>query len=205
MSLLACAMMAIAWLTRYYVVRHGAGETQVWCNTVARLDPIAAGILVALLLRGEAPQFSSKMRILMVGFATTCFALAANYWSIKADPLTAARVLAGYPAVAIGAVSLLLGILSSSSAKNRKTSTTHRSLVYLGKISYGLYVYHVLGLMISEFILPHPEATMSRYLVRDAIALSLTIAFAAASFRWLEMPFLAIKQRFTHVLSRPGG
>jgi peptidoglycan/LPS O-acetylase OafA/YrhL len=204
MSLLACAMMAVAWFTRYYVVTHGAGETQVWCNTLARLDPIAAGILVAVLLRGEAPKFSPMMRMSMIAFACLCLALAGNYWSIKADPLTTARILAGYPAVAIGAAALLLGVLSNSQAKAR-LSGVKRTLVYLGKISYGLYVYHVLGLMISDFTVSHADANMIRYLARVAVALSLTIAFAAASFRWLETPFLSLKQRFTHVLSRPGG
>ncbi len=204
MSAIACGMMAIAWLTRYYVVTHHAGETQVWCNTLARLDPIAAGILVAVLLRGEAPKFSGKMRATMIAFACLCLALAGNYWSIKADPLTTARVLAGYPAVAIGAAALLLGVLSESQAKT-PVSAIKNALVYLGKISYGLYVYHVLGLMISDFTVPRADANLPRYLLRVFIAFSLTVAIAAASFRWLETPFLALKQRFTHVLSRPGG
>lgn len=204
MSFLACAMMAIAWLTRFYVVSHHAGETQVWCNTLARLDPIAAGILVAVFLRGEAPRFSAKMRVLMIAFAGICLALAGNYWSIKADPLTTARILAGYPAVAIGAAALLLGILSHAQVTAR-VSITKTALVYLGKISYGLYVYHVLGLMVSDFAVPRAEATLPRYLVRVAVAFSLTLALSAASFRWLETPFLNLKQRFTHVLSRPGG
>ncbi len=203
-STLACAMMAIAWLTRYYAVTRGAGETQVWCNTLARLDPIAAGILVAVFLRGEAPQFPAKMRQAIIAFACLCLALAANHWSIKADPLTTARILAGYPAVAIGAAALLLGVLSASQPGTPE-SRVRRALIYLGKISYGLYVYHVLGLMISDFALPHHEANLPRYFLRVGVAFSFTLALAAASFRWLETPFLNLKQRFTHVLSRPGG
>lgn len=182
MSILACGMMAIAWCTRYYVVFHHAGETQVWCNTLARLDPIAAGILIAVFLRGEAPQFSTKIRVTMLALGGLCLALAANYWSIKADPLTTARVLAGYPAVAMGAAALLVGVLSDSKAGKRKSSLKN-VLVYLGKISYGLYVYHVLGLMISDFTVPNAETNLPRYLLRVGIALSLTITFAAASFR----------------------
>jgi len=32
-----------------------------------------------------------------------------------------------------------------------------------------------------------------------------SIACAALSYRFLESPFLALKQRFSHVASRPGG
>jgi len=48
-------------------------------------------------------------------------------------------------------------------------------------------------------------AALWRYSVRVGVALAATILLAAISFRWLETPFLSLKQRFTHVLSRPGG
>jgi peptidoglycan/LPS O-acetylase OafA/YrhL len=79
------------------------------------------------------------------------------------------------------------------------------ALVYLGRISYGLYVFHVLALMISSYTVRRPDSTLGRFLLRDAIAFAITVALSAASYRWLESPFLTLKQRFTHVLSRPGG
>ncbi len=199
MAALAFGLIGVATATRIYVGSHGASETQVWCNTLARLDPIAAGILAAVFLRGETPRLSMRARITMLAFGTTCLAFAANYWRVKADPITTVRIVAGYPVAALGSIALLIGVLSSAEALSKSV------LVYLGKISYGLYVYHVLGLMTSDYIVPHAEATLGRYMIRVAIALTLTISFAAASFRWLESPFLGMKQRFTHVLSRPGG
>ncbi len=78
-------------------------------------------------------------------------------------------------------------------------------LVYLGRISYGLYVFHVLGLMISDYTVHHQDSSLGRYFFRDAVAFTITVALSAISYRWLETPFLTLKQRFTHVLSRPGG
>jgi peptidoglycan/LPS O-acetylase OafA/YrhL len=68
-----------------------------------------------------------------------------------------------------------------------------------------LYVFHVLGLLISDHVVSDQTASFSRYSLRVGVALAATIAMSAISFRWLETPFLSLKQRFTHVLSRPGG
>jgi peptidoglycan/LPS O-acetylase OafA/YrhL len=109
------------------------------------------------------------------------------------------RIVLGYPSVAIGGAFLLLSVLRT------RTNGSNRVLIYLGRISYGLYVFHVLGLLISDYIVHDQTANLFRYALRVGVALTATIAMAAVSYRWLETPFLSLKQRFTHVLSRPGG
>jgi peptidoglycan/LPS O-acetylase OafA/YrhL len=52
---------------------------------------------------------------------------------------------------------------------------------YLGKISFGLYVFHAAALELAS---------------NAFVGLVLTIAAAALSYRFLEMPFLRLKQRF---------
>lgn len=160
MAALAFAMIAVAFIARWYLATHGATETQIWCNTLARLDPIAAGILLAVFLRGESPDFTTGKRIALMAVGVACLAMAGNYWCIKADPLTTARVLMGYPVVAIGSAALLLGVLSSTGALSKS------SLVYLGRISYGLYVYHVLGLMVSDYVVPRADASATPWASR---------------------------------------
>ncbi len=73
---------------------------------------------------------------------------------------------------------------------------------YLGKISYGLYVYHALGNVLSNRIHPVHQAFVQLAL-RPIIALGLTILLASASYSVLEKPFLRLKQRFARVDSRP--
>jgi peptidoglycan/LPS O-acetylase OafA/YrhL len=125
--------------------------------------------------------------------------LAANYWAVKADPLSTASMVLGYPVAALGCITLLLAVLNDQSILRKSV------LVYLGRISYGLYVFHILGLMISDYTVHDQTASLGRYMLRVSVALATTIALSIASYRWLETPFLRIKQRFTHVLSRPGG
>ena len=233
----AGVMLALASLTRWYLGAQHAWEQRVWTNSFVQLDAIALGVALAVLLRGRSPRLEplERLALFVAGFA--CFAIAANYYQIKEDPLTVTRVVLGYPLAAIGALLVFLsslGILDgqplpgvpkrSENAGTRSTAGAEENggpvswpllarlwqwmgapLLYLGRVSYGLYVFHVLGLMNSDVIIPNAATSLGRYLLRTMIAFAITIGFAAASFRWLEMPFLTLKQRFTHILSRPGG
>ena len=195
---IAGGLLAVATAARFYLgAQHGL-EGEIWCNTLVQLDPIAAGILIAVLLRGVVPRRSALARAAMTVGGIACLASAALYFGIKNDPITTARIVLGYPMVALGGVLLLLAVLREGGAPSRV-------LVYLGRISYGLYVFHVLGLLISDYTVHDQTASLARYALRVGVALAVTVALAAGSYRWLETPFLRLKQRFTHVLSRPGG
>jgi len=127
-----------------------------------------------------------------------CIASGALYFGIKNDPLTTVRIVVGYPMVGFGGALLLIGVL-------RDGAKPWKALVYLGRISYGLYVFHILGLLISDYLVPDQTASLVRYGLRVLVAFALTVTMAAISYRWIETPFLKLKQRFTYVLSRPGG
>jgi peptidoglycan/LPS O-acetylase OafA/YrhL len=195
----AVGMLAAASLTRWYLAVRNTWEMRIWTNTFVQLDCIALGILLALFLAGRSPRFSSRTRTLLVVAGIACFAIAGNYFRIKNDPLTPARVMLGYPTMAVGAVLWFLGVLRP---ENRPANPV---LVYLGRISYSLFVFHALGLMIADYSIPSEDSTLPRLLCRNLLAFVLTLGMAAASYRWVEMPFLALKQRFAHILSRPGG
>jgi len=59
--------------------------------------------------------------------------------------------------------------------------------------------------MIADYSIPHEDSSLPRLLCRNVLALAITLGMAAASYRWVEKPFLALKQHFAHILSRPGG
>lgn len=199
MLLCAGVLLSIATAVRIYLgLNHGL-ESDIWCNTFVQLDPIALGILLAVLLKGEVPQLSKPVRAWILVAGITGLALGANYFGVKNDPLTTMRIVLGYPSIAIGGTLVLLAVLRNS---HRKANPV---LVYLGRISYGLYVFHVLGLLISDHVIQNQTASLLQYTLRVLVALAVTIAMAAISHRWLETPFLNLKQRFTHVVSRPGG
>ena len=218
----AAAMLALANLTRWYLAAHHTWETKIWCNTFVQLDGIALGIVLAVLLAGRAPRLAPLLRAALFIGGFTCLVLAGYYFRIKFDPLTSPRVLLGYPVAALGATALFLATLREQAGAPFKPAvglsgmastlpTPARSwrmwgwnsLNYLGRISYGLYVFHILGLMISDYTVHDQQSSLGRYLLRNAVAFAATVALAATSYRWLETPFLTLKQRFTRVLSRP--
>ena len=196
MLALAVGMLALANATRLYLGLHNTMETQAWCNTLVQLDPIAAGILIAVLLKGRTPALGARARVALAGAGIALLWAAANFFRINIDPLKLQDLLLGYPVMAAGASTLLFAVLCSRPMLDKSL------LVYLGRISYGLYVFHMLALMCSDYLIPHFTASVKRLVLRELIALMLTVALAAASYRWLETPFLKLKQRFTHVLSR---
>lgn len=79
-------------------------------------------------------------------------------------------------------------------------------LRYLGKISYGLYVYHFAVIWFTARIifdtfgqgLTYPQGVF----IQAAVALPITVLVASASYYWLEKPLLSLKSRFFSVRSR---
>ena len=228
----AAVMLGAANLTRWYLAAHHAWEQTLWTNSFVQLDAIALGVALAVLLRGCSPRLQPLQRVALFVAGMALFGISANYFQIKEDPLTLSRVLLGYPVAAFGALLVFLsslGILDGQPLPGRRggvSLSAHREengqpsrrsiftriwqlsgapLLFLGRVSYGLYVFHVVGMMISDYVVPHAALSFGRYLFRTMIAFAVTVGLAAASYRWLEMPFLTLKQRFTHILSRPGG
>jgi peptidoglycan/LPS O-acetylase OafA/YrhL len=66
---------------------------------------------------------------------------------------------------------------------------SHPVVVYLGTISYGLYLYHGWGLTFGERF---PALTPAG---EFAVGVAVTIVFATGSYFVIERPFLALKQR----------
>jgi peptidoglycan/LPS O-acetylase OafA/YrhL len=106
----------------------------------------------------------------------------------------------GYPLVALSSVGFLVSLL----VRNPPWYARGR-LVYLGRISYGLYVFHALGLKLAHVIGAHASFGSRIVKGEGALGFVLTLTMAIVSYHALERPFLRIKERYSHVLSRPGG
>ena len=188
-------LIAIANLSRVYAVAMHQSTDHIWGNTLAHLDSIAAGILIASSLRDRALPLALASRLALLAFGVLCLAARGHFVVIKPDEmLTWWGTLTGYPAVVLGSASILVAFIG--------LPLRSRSLQYLGKISYGLYAYHGLCMFIVDQLLP-PNPGVTRALIRVVLVFAATVAVSALSYAALEVPFLKLKRRFTLVSSRP--
>lgn len=70
----------------------------------------------------------------------------------------------------------------------------HPIMVYLGRISYSLYLYHLLALGIGHRLIPESLG------IELATSLLLCVLIASASYWLIERPFLRMKEKFAPVL-----
>ncbi len=94
------------------------------------------------------------------------------------------------------AVALLLGGAVYVTIATPPGGLGHPWLVRLGRISYGLYVVHVA-------VIVAVGSLDLRWFWRVPLVFVLTFGLAAVSYRFLEAPFLRLKERFAYVRSAP--
>ncbi len=102
--------------------------------------------------------------------------------------------------------SILFAVIIFNLALNPRPLVTLNNAVlnYLGKISYGLYVYHqVVAFLIFRFVWwIIPATTPGQTLLKGVLVTLATIAVAALSYEFFEKPFLKIKEsRFSVIRS----
>ncbi|MCC7224857.1 MAG: hypothetical protein IT273_14105 [Chitinophagales bacterium] len=71
----------------------------------------------------------------------------------------------------------------------------HTSFHYLGKISYGLYMYHPIAIVFALQLLNISTMASVHWLVYP-LSICLTLALAALSYRYYESFFIGMKNKF---------
>lgn len=205
--LLSTALTLISLLTLFYAGhRANTQATEIWPNTLVQCLFLAGGALTACLSSPETRRIGLLMRLALVAFGFLCWGLASvECHVVRTNSPGSFDLVIGYLVVLLGTFLIFTGVAGWSK------SPVPRWLVYLGKISYGLYVFHVACLLlmkqvISSGLSPLHAERLSPYItecISAAVALAMTLLCASLSYRFLEMRFLKLKDRFTAVPSRP--
>jgi peptidoglycan/LPS O-acetylase OafA/YrhL len=183
----------VSLVTRTGLVLMGVVHPQIWCNTVARLDPFACGGLLALFFSKQNIALSLWLRLALFCCGLGVFALAGHFGDF-AGP----HALVTYPLVALACSMLLVASLRPRIDLTRHALT--RPILYLGKISYGLYVFHLMFIMLLGVGAAHVPG---RRVLLICAAFLCSVVAAALSYHVLERPFLTLKKRVTYIPSRP--
>lgn len=203
------AVFCIAILPFSLLIRTGLGifdyRTAAYVLTLARMDTLAVGALIALLLRSH----TDRRRLLRVSLLVIALAAAAILLQflrkLRLSTNDAAVYTLGFPVLALffGAMLIVLLLLPTKSLAVRFFSSN--TLRFFGRYSYGLYVWHhivaigmaTLGLSVPR-LLPFVGAQLPALAVYAAVAMLASITLALVSWHLLEAPFLALKRRFDY-------
>lgn len=182
-------------MVRVWLVSNHTGALTVYTITPTRLDAFAVGMLLAIHRDTLLSWLRRPWRPLLVVVGGGAMIAVIGALGNADEPGYHLIVLYAVVGVLAGCA-LLLALIPGPFAR----ILGQPALVYLGKISYGLYVFHQTALLFARIFSRHIGAPNA---VTVVVALALTIAIATVSYYVVERPFLLLKERFTVVKSRP--
>jgi peptidoglycan/LPS O-acetylase OafA/YrhL len=196
-------ILAIVALVVSYVVLAWLCATHAWNpwpNTFLQFQFFSTGALLSFALRGRAPRLSVAARLAL--FAVGIGMLVAAPRLFLTREFTFAHFAPGFLLVNAGCIVIFLSFLGES--RMGKWSV----LTYLGRISYGLYVFHWMIVTAAVHI---ARSLVGRQLLSPLLARSLmgiaafavTVLVASLSYRFFEAPILRYKKRFEVIRTRP--
>jgi peptidoglycan/LPS O-acetylase OafA/YrhL len=191
----------------YYAQKPTTGFSGEWTNSFVHFQFFAAGILFSVYLKGWQPKWHLVPRIVTFIAGLVCWLLASIACGIHADAphlSTIPQAIAGWFLVLAGVVLFFLSLYGASSEH------MPAALVYLGRISYGMYVFHITMFWLVYVIFSEELASfcakIGLYVWRNnvgfLIAFLATVIISLLSYRFFEKPFLNLKRRFTLIPSR---
>jgi len=177
-------------------------DSAAWANSFVQFEAFAAGMLLCLALRSRS--------VTIVGWrrgALICAGLLAWFIAIYTFQIRPVRYLSnvgglslvcGYALASIGCICILTGFIGISK------TVLPRWAIWLGSVSYGLYVFHEVAIRLAGAIFGHlSHFSGPAVALKGIVAVGLNVLLAALSYRYLEAPFLRLKKRLEVVESRP--
>lgn len=174
-------LVALVGVHRFALASNGATVERMYYATDTRADGLLIGCIVGLLLSWGLVRSAPKI-LASIGAAL----LALLVLFVPGD--AALYYFGGFTVVALS-VGAIIARLMFSPSRLALALLRHPVLVWIGKVSYGLYLWHW---TVIDFTFPeHGRPSIVQFV--SAVALS--FAFTALSFYLIEKRFLALKDR----------
>jgi peptidoglycan/LPS O-acetylase OafA/YrhL len=199
--IISLLVIVMSYLVIAGLTYRGTHFSLIWWNSFVQFQYFGLGAVLSLTLRGRAPQIQKGKRAALFLLALPIWALGGYFNFLNAFGVhPVLTLMLSYLAASVGCLMLFFAFLGAPEG------TIPDWMMQLGKISYGLYVFH-------QFCIDSVATIWSRYVhavlpesVKLSIwfvcALAITIAVAKLSYRFLETPFLEFKRRFEFIETR---
>lgn len=191
------AMVLLAPVARILTHLHGAQPTLgPYALPHCRMDTLALGALVRLLMHmGHVQIVATLARLAPILIAAALLVLFT--WTRK-DPRF---IVLGYSLTALAAAAGIAALVEAAPRGWSRRAFENGALVYLGKLSYGLYLFHLFARAAVNFALPKlvgPGHGKELWYVAAQLGgmLALTLLVATVSFEIFEKPILKLKDRW---------
>jgi peptidoglycan/LPS O-acetylase OafA/YrhL len=189
----AIGCILAAELCRIFAVMHGWGGQFNYVMLPARMDSLAAGALLACAFRDPllwARVLRARRATTVISLIVLAVIIGFKHTIANQDPL---EQLIAFPAL------VALASVVVATAVGSVGWLTNNVLRLIGKISYGMYVWHVLVIRVISNLLPPPELESSHALWFDYGILVFgtligSLLVAALSWYVIESPILRLKR-----------
>ncbi len=201
-----CSMIVGALVIRVALETSAANDAGAFLLMPSRMDALAVGALVAVFVHD--PIAMRTMRRWAPWIAPAAIAVLAVLFVALGDltpPLEGWTQTIGLSALAMLFGTVLVYVISSNKGNLAHRALVSTPLMWLGKYSYALYLFHVPTGTILAWKLQAPLRELSVYgsflfgqIVFVLIAGAISLALAWLSWRLLEEPFLRAKTLFPY-------
>jgi peptidoglycan/LPS O-acetylase OafA/YrhL len=182
--LAALVVAVIAW--RFWLYEQGVGENYLGMATDTRIDAIMIGCLLAVLRNPWIDPVPRQRAGVEFAIAASCFAVLIATLLYRDEQF---RLTLRYTVQSLAIAPLLwLAVARADSVWTRWLNA--RPMVYLGTVSYSLYLSHHMILLGLQYHWPHAD-----WAVTTSIGAALTLIVCEAMRRYVEDPCAALRKR----------
>lgn len=182
-------------LIRFALIANKVPHPAIWVLPITHFESIVLGIAIGF---GGFDFLLKRIKPLLIGiigvifFVLLCYLPNLNnisYWLIVS--------------YSFAGISTSMVLFSVSNSNYLKKVFSKDLFVFLGKRSYGLYMYHLLGNGVASYMIAKITLLPSNALASFIYSLSFTIIVSIISYKVIETPFLKLKKKFEVIISRP--
>ncbi len=198
-TLILAGALVVGLLIRAVFIYMQVPYVAIWVLPFTHFDSILFGLFIGL---GILDPIMNRIPSLLTGLAGLLSLATVSFLSApQVAPWI--QTLTYFFLTGLGMALILHTVLRTGHLPAMRWISS-RPMAFLGKISYGLYVYHLLCLsVVADFFHTDPASYWPWVATVFVLPLMATIIVSSVSYTFVEKPFLRLKERFAIVPSRP--